>query len=78
MRASTAVNFDFDTEVDESVARGAAADLGEDSLEVGDASVLELDRTEAGAADVADAAVPELDRTGAGAADVTDCPAVTP
>ena len=52
MRASTADNFD--PEVDESVAGGAAADLGEDSLEVGDASVPELDRTEAGAADVAD------------------------
>ena len=64
MRASTAVNFDFDPEVDESVAGGAAADLG--------------DRTEADAADVADAAVPEVDRTEAGAADVADCPAVTP
>ena len=52
MRASTAVNFE--PEVDEPVAGGAAADLGEDSLEVGDASVPELDRTEAGAADVAD------------------------
>ena len=53
MRASTADNFD--PEVEEPVAEGtAAADLEEDNLEVGDAPVPELDRTEAGAADVAD------------------------